>query len=182
MCHITSHVLFTALYTSGRRYQLVPPLPQYVFMAWCLLKHRDNCTCTCRPIAVGMVRFGTHCAGLWWSSAVCSRRLGWVAPHILQLDLQGLPAPLRGLRLGSPPRRSSNPVPTSGTCCMPSLPCSTSASWLFCRSNLIQVSSSQWDLTRKYSWISENDLSSIIYEVCFYWIPFVQIERNMTLF
>jgi hypothetical protein len=22
----------------------IPPLPQYVFMAWCLLKHRDNFT------------------------------------------------------------------------------------------------------------------------------------------
>jgi hypothetical protein len=22
----------------------VPPLPQYVFMAWCLVKHRDNFT------------------------------------------------------------------------------------------------------------------------------------------
>jgi hypothetical protein len=23
----------------------IPPLPQYVFMAWCLVKHRDNFTC-----------------------------------------------------------------------------------------------------------------------------------------
>jgi len=22
----------------------IPPLPQYVFMAWCLVKHRDNFT------------------------------------------------------------------------------------------------------------------------------------------
>jgi hypothetical protein len=22
----------------------IPPLPQYVFMAWCLIKHRDNFT------------------------------------------------------------------------------------------------------------------------------------------
>jgi hypothetical protein len=24
----------------------IPPLPQYVFMAWCLVKHRDNFTLT----------------------------------------------------------------------------------------------------------------------------------------
>jgi hypothetical protein len=24
----------------------IPPLPQYVFKAWCLVKHRDNFTCT----------------------------------------------------------------------------------------------------------------------------------------
>jgi hypothetical protein len=24
----------------------IPPLPQYVFMAWCLIKHRDNFTFT----------------------------------------------------------------------------------------------------------------------------------------
>jgi hypothetical protein len=24
----------------------IPPLPQYVFMAWCLVKHRDNFTFT----------------------------------------------------------------------------------------------------------------------------------------
>jgi hypothetical protein len=24
----------------------LPPLPQYVFMAWCLVKHRDNFTFT----------------------------------------------------------------------------------------------------------------------------------------
>jgi hypothetical protein len=24
----------------------VPPFPQYVFMAWCLVKHRDNLTCS----------------------------------------------------------------------------------------------------------------------------------------
>jgi len=22
----------------------IPPIPQYVFMAWCLIKHRDNFT------------------------------------------------------------------------------------------------------------------------------------------
>jgi hypothetical protein len=26
----------------------IPPLPQYVFMAWCLVKHRDNFTFTHR--------------------------------------------------------------------------------------------------------------------------------------
>jgi hypothetical protein len=24
----------------------IPPLSQYVFMAWCLVKHKDNFTCT----------------------------------------------------------------------------------------------------------------------------------------
>jgi hypothetical protein len=24
----------------------IPPLPQYAFMAWCLIKHRDNSTFT----------------------------------------------------------------------------------------------------------------------------------------
>jgi hypothetical protein len=24
----------------------IPPLPQYAFMAWCLVKHRDSFTCT----------------------------------------------------------------------------------------------------------------------------------------
>jgi hypothetical protein len=24
----------------------IPPLPQYVFMAWCLVKHKENFTCT----------------------------------------------------------------------------------------------------------------------------------------
>jgi hypothetical protein len=28
--------------------EAIPPLPQYVFMAWCLVKHRDNFTFTLR--------------------------------------------------------------------------------------------------------------------------------------
>jgi hypothetical protein len=28
----------------SRMHGAIPPLPQYVFMAWCLLKHRDNFT------------------------------------------------------------------------------------------------------------------------------------------
>jgi hypothetical protein len=27
----------------------IPPLPQYIFMAWCLVKHRDNFTFTFGP-------------------------------------------------------------------------------------------------------------------------------------
>jgi hypothetical protein len=35
----------------------IPPLPQYVFMAWCLVKHRDNFTFlkSRRMICVGHV-------------------------------------------------------------------------------------------------------------------------------
>jgi hypothetical protein len=32
----------------------IPPLPQYVFIAWCLVKHRDNFTFTLHP---AMMRF-----------------------------------------------------------------------------------------------------------------------------
>jgi hypothetical protein len=28
----------------SRMHEVIPPLPQYVFMAWCLVKHRDNFT------------------------------------------------------------------------------------------------------------------------------------------
>jgi hypothetical protein len=27
-------------------HEAIPPLPQYAFMEWCLVKHRDNFTCT----------------------------------------------------------------------------------------------------------------------------------------
>jgi hypothetical protein len=30
----------------------IPPLPQYVFMAWCLVKHRDNFTFTFYAIEI----------------------------------------------------------------------------------------------------------------------------------
>jgi hypothetical protein len=30
----------------------IPPLPQYAFMAWCLVKHRDNFTFTLMAVAV----------------------------------------------------------------------------------------------------------------------------------
>jgi hypothetical protein len=30
----------------------IPPLPQFVFMAWCLVKHRDNFTFTLTSYAV----------------------------------------------------------------------------------------------------------------------------------
>jgi hypothetical protein len=33
----------TSIYCRGRRMRgVIPPLPQYAFMAWCLVKHRDN--------------------------------------------------------------------------------------------------------------------------------------------
>jgi hypothetical protein len=32
----------------------IPPLPQYVFMAWCLVKHRDNFTFTLSTSKVGI--------------------------------------------------------------------------------------------------------------------------------
>jgi hypothetical protein len=32
----------------------IPPLPQYVFMVWCLVKHRDNFTFL--PISIESVR------------------------------------------------------------------------------------------------------------------------------
>jgi hypothetical protein len=31
----------------------MPPLPQYVFMAWCLVKHRDNFTFIYMRLGVG---------------------------------------------------------------------------------------------------------------------------------
>jgi len=48
-----------------------PPLPQYVFVAWCLVTHRDNYTI---PINVkvyiyNMVHVYTHTSLLW--SAIC---------------------------------------------------------------------------------------------------------------
>ena len=69
----------------------------------------------------------THYAGRWWWWVVYSRRQGSGAPHILRLGLQDLPAPLRGLRHATPPRRSNNPEPKFGTCCMLSWPCNTAA-------------------------------------------------------
>jgi hypothetical protein len=32
--------------SAKRMHGAIPPLPQYVFMAWCLVKHRDNFTFT----------------------------------------------------------------------------------------------------------------------------------------
>jgi len=30
----------------------IPPLPQYVFMVWCLVKHRDNFTFTLQSLRI----------------------------------------------------------------------------------------------------------------------------------
>jgi hypothetical protein len=40
---LTTHL---HLVPSSRMREAIPPLPQYVFMAWCLVKHRDNFTFT----------------------------------------------------------------------------------------------------------------------------------------
>jgi hypothetical protein len=31
----------------SRKRRAIPPIPQYVFMAWCLVKHRENFYFTC---------------------------------------------------------------------------------------------------------------------------------------
>jgi hypothetical protein len=36
----------------------IPPLSQYAFMAWCLVKHRDNFTFICWPHVY--MRFGRY--------------------------------------------------------------------------------------------------------------------------
>jgi hypothetical protein len=33
----------------------IPPLPQYVFMAWCLVKHRDNFTFYDKNILINLI-------------------------------------------------------------------------------------------------------------------------------
>jgi hypothetical protein len=43
---LTTHLY---LVPSHRMRGAIPPLPQYVFMAWCLVKHRDNFTFTFSP-------------------------------------------------------------------------------------------------------------------------------------
>jgi hypothetical protein len=37
--------------------EAIPPLPQYVFMAWCLVKHRDNSTFTFYIIIIIIIIF-----------------------------------------------------------------------------------------------------------------------------
>jgi len=32
--------------------EAIPPLPEHVFMAWCLVKHRDNFTFTFRKLKI----------------------------------------------------------------------------------------------------------------------------------
>jgi len=38
---LTTHL---HLVPSSRMHRAIPPFPQYVFMTWCLAKHRDNFT------------------------------------------------------------------------------------------------------------------------------------------
>jgi hypothetical protein len=52
----------------------IPPLPQYVFMAWCLVKHRDNFTLPLSLLKLGPVPVAR---GLWagivsdgWNSGI----------------------------------------------------------------------------------------------------------------
>jgi hypothetical protein len=56
----------------------MPPLPQYVFMAWCLVKHRDNFTYRYRysyPCAL----IEHHTMKAYWGSGCIAglRKIGW---------------------------------------------------------------------------------------------------------
>jgi hypothetical protein len=45
----------------------IPPLPQYVFMVWCLVKHRDNFTftlCCSEPLVSSFTAAANYCIGL----------------------------------------------------------------------------------------------------------------------
>jgi hypothetical protein len=51
---LTTHL---HLVPRSRLHGAIPPLPQYVFIAWCLVKHRDNFTFTFLPFTTNTVSF-----------------------------------------------------------------------------------------------------------------------------
>jgi hypothetical protein len=56
----------------------IPPLPQYVFMAWCLGKHRDNFTFTIYLLPLSPDR-------LWVPPSLLQRVLGALPPGVKRL-------------------------------------------------------------------------------------------------
>jgi hypothetical protein len=54
---LTTHI---NLVPRSRMRGAIPPFPQYVFMAWCLVKHRDNFTFCLLPSAVRNMQYSSY--------------------------------------------------------------------------------------------------------------------------